>query len=151
MINLLKDVIVYAHLKFGALKIICEGYKIRRLSFEDRARFLPFHLSKTKNDWGNLWGLMKIFFARIITHVVANIHQTLHVLGMICSSCKTVCLKTYVSHAPLRSTPCSPNSLQICSALLCGALRMLLRIFTKLVNNAIHSFLKTVCDFFGQH
>ena len=36
--NLLKHVIVYAHLKFGALKIICEGYKIRRLIFENRAR-----------------------------------------------------------------------------------------------------------------
>ena len=33
-----KHVIVYAHLKFGALKIICEGYKIRRLIFENRAR-----------------------------------------------------------------------------------------------------------------
>ena len=31
---------------------------------------------------------MKFFFARIINHVVANIQQKFHVLGMICSSCK---------------------------------------------------------------
>ena len=30
----------------------------------------------------------EIFFARIINHVVANIQQKFHVLGMICSSCK---------------------------------------------------------------
>ena len=37
-VGIINHVVVYANLNFGALVMICEGYKIRKLKLSNRAR-----------------------------------------------------------------------------------------------------------------
>ena len=62
-----------------------------------------------RGDYNDQWNF---FFARIINHVVANIQQKFHVLGMICSSCKHETVLSQDLHNRARSRAIVWNFIQ---------------------------------------